>query len=81
MLKHKPSLARTAPSKNPTSLPSTAKASEMENFKSLMKQRLDTMKQQCEILKIVRGHCLNDKADLLSLSALSSQNPLIPVAG
>ena len=61
ILKHKPSLAKTSPSQTPTSLPSTYKVSEMENFKSLMKQRLDTMKQQCEILRIVPGHCLNDK--------------------
>ena len=54
ILKHKPFLARTAPSnKTPTSLPSTYKVSEMENFKFLMKQRLDTMKQHCEILRIV----------------------------
>ena len=55
ILKHKPSLAKA------TSLPSTYKVSEIENFKSLMKQRLDTMKQQCEILRIVQGHCLNHK--------------------
>ena len=55
ILKHKPSLAKA------TSLPSTYKVSEMENFKSLMKQRLDTMKQQCEILRNVQGHCLNHK--------------------